>query len=448
MNTITIDCGASFIKGALFCDGVIVKRKEISTPQIKNDQNILITKHINNLLAIVKQLILLLADGISEFKICICNEMHGFLLATSDGKTFTDYISWQQILVDAQVSMELSPLKKLKDKKYRKDILHTGMPLLANLPSCNLLYLTTSKALENASVPLYFYTLGDYIIRALFQVEPICHPTNAAATGLYDIESGNWNDNLIQAVSEGKNIIFPIIGDKIVYGKLEGKKAYIYPAIGDQQAALLGSGLRTQSAISFNLGTGAQVSRFVLTPEFAEKWQIRPYFYRGYIKTIPHLPCGRALNVYIRFFSDLIKKIDKSISSDQIWNILMEAEKSTLGGDLQCDLSFFENASTDYSHGSITNIGEYSLTAGNLMRAAFEQMVHNFVDAADKIYPEKEFVEEIILSGGISRKIETISKGIANHYGNRNNLKVTVSSDETLHGLYFYKLLSEQKGMD
>lgn len=439
MHTVAIDCGASFIKGALIRDGRILTRMERSSPAVHGDGNFLEARQIRELVPLVRQMVLaLVGGGISEIKLCLSNEMHGFLLAFEDGTPFTDYISWQKEFGSIPGMDGVSPMKMLAGTEYGEDILHTGMPLRAGLPSCNLLYLSMTGILKETDRELRFYTLGDYILRVLLGREPVCHPSNAAATGLYDLETGDWNRRLaVTACGTGK-VRFPKVGTDGVDGSIGKLRVHALPALGDQQAALLGSGLERGCTVSFNLGTGAQVSRLTRNAEYSEKWQIRPYFNGYFLKTIPHLPCGRALNVYVRFFQEVLSGFSAETDSERMWAGLLEMERKASGGSLQCDLSFFENAVTGNTVGSITNMGEYSFTPGNLMRAVFTQMARNFIWAADRIETDEGRIREILFSGGVARKIPMIREQILSHYEAYGNVDVKVSQDETLLGLYVY----------
>lgn len=432
MSIITIDCGASFIKGALFEDGVIIKQIQKHSPVVHGKEEITKTVQIEALVPLVHDMVLELAEEREEVVLCISNEMHGFLLAYEDGMPYTDYISWQKeygILGEP----EKTPLAILKDINLADEILYTGMPLRAGLPSCNLLYLYQNGYLVKPR--LFFYTLGDYILKKLSGQEPICHPTNAAATGLFDLRSNNWNHKLLQVVG-AQDIIFPVIGSEAISFEIEKIKVTAYPALGDQQAALFGAGLTEDNTISFNLGTGAQVSRIVYKPECSKHYQIRPYFDDMYLQTIPHLPSGRALNVYIRFIKGILKAFDRQVSEDEIWEVLLREEKKVTYSSLECDMSFFENPITNTTVGKIENIGEYSLKIGELMYSVFRQMASNFIWAANQIEPDSLLIENIVFSGGVARKIERIRNYIIEHY--RKDVKVHVAFDETLMGLYKY----------
>lgn len=437
MNIIAVDCGASFIKAALICDGVIKKRKIVQSPSVHNEKNsILIPEFIQSLGALTKKIITELSSGEKEVILCVSNEMHGFLLANPDGYPFTDYISWQKeygsVCVNGERSVDI-----LKKDEYLQWIIYSGMPLRSGLPTINLLYLNRNGITDSAKGKLYFYTLGDYIIKYLSGKEPVCHITNAAASGFCDLRTQNWNNDLIDAVS-GKKIIFPKIGTEEVSFTLEGVLIHALPAVGDQQAALLGGGLYDDNTLSFNLGTGAQVSKLISEIDCSENqsYQVRPYFYGKYLKTIPHLPSGRALNVYFKFFKDFLNKYNIKATDDDIWKILLDSEKECSETYLSVDLSFFENPVTKNTCGCIQNISENNFDTGSLMHAVFYRLAENFIWAANVIQPEREKINNIIFSGGVARKISAIRSLILDNY--RKDINIIIAQDETLLGLYKY----------
>ena len=437
MHTIAIDCGASFVKGALFSEeGMLLEKRQADTPTMRQNGDMKEPIQISELILRVKEMLdgLVDAGGENQYKLCISNEMHGFLLADAKGNPITDYISWQKgygsIPVDGTSVME-----DLDTKENAEDILHTGMKLRNSLPSCNLYYLLKTGFFYDRSEEIYFYTLGDYILRELSGEEPWCHPTNAAATGLYDLRRENWNPKLIKAYEERK-VIFPQIGYKLLSFMRKDKRIMAYPAIGDQQAALLGAGLSSMDEISFNLGTGAQVSRITDCYAPSSQYQTRPFFNGYYLMTVPHLPSGRALNVYFRFIRGILEQFGIKRSSEEIWGRILEAEKNGVETGMKADLSFFENPLTAFDRGSIGNIGEYELTMENLFHTVFMQMADNFVQVAERIDQEHAEIKKLIFSGGIARRITPIRERILERYGM--DMEYTVAVDETLKGLYQY----------
>lgn len=433
MNIIAIDCGASFVKGGLFRDEILIKTAERRTPKEHTVvQSVVDPVKAKALLSMVTSMCEELGAGLGEAVLCISNEMHGFILVRADGTPYTDYISWQTEL-DRK-----NGCPALKDIVSSEDILHTGMPLRRGLPSNNLKCLNDAGLLDHNE--LYFYTLGDYILAGLSGKTPHIHPTNAAATGLYDLRSGTWNSRMIQCVSDCK-VIFPQIGETALDFRLGNLALLALPAIGDQQAAILGAGLKKSNReLSFNLGTGGQASVLTETADVSNSYQIRPFFSKMYLKTVPHIPSGRALNVYVRMVQDILRAYHCDISEEAIWKTMLEEEEHAVGSNIQTDLSFFENSASKHTVGSIENINEYGLTLGNLTRSIFERVAANCILAGDVICPDRTEVEHIFFSGGVARRIPKIRETIMKAYTGCQ--AYSISENETLTGLSLYALSS------
>lgn len=442
MHTIAIDCGASFVKIALFEDrGKLITMSQKASPAVHGNEDVFAPVQIKALISLVKELLSDLISDLKEVNLCISNEMHGFILAYEDGTPYTDYISWQKEYGLKALDCGKSAFQILSADDYKDSVRKSGMGLRAGLPSSNLLYLIHSgKIQDNNTKVLYFYTLGDYLIKCLSGKEPFCHPTNAAATGLYDITTGNWNTEYISKIGAEK-IVFPLVSTQLLNSIFGKCNLNIYSAIGDQQAALLGAGLENESDLSFNLGTGAQVTRLTKELDFSEKWQIRPFFNEWYLKTIPHLPSGRALNVFVRFIKDVLQKYDVVNDDDKLWSVLLDEENKCDKTALKCDLSFFQNPITNITVGSITNIEEYGLTIGALFKSIFLQMADNFLKTANFLVSDKSAIKRIVFSGGIARRIEPIRKYILKEY--KGSEVSTIIENETLTGLYRYSKIYE-----
>ena len=433
MNTISIDCGASFIKGALFSEGRIVDRKDFSTPSESSVNDVFYTDKVENIIKGVKAVIDHFLNDEKEINICISNEMHGFILAYEDGTPYTGYVSWQKEFGGIKID-DLSSVDILSGEEFSSAITKTGMNLRAGLPSSNLLYLLRSGKLSGKK--LYFYTLGDYIIKRIFGEACVCSESNAAATGLYDLIEKNWSEKLTGLFND--TIVFPNIGNSVLSVVVGGVKYNVFPAIGDYQAALLGAGIEKPTDISFNLGTGAQVSIITDLLSFSKDYQVLPFFNGSYLRRIPHLPSGRALNVYFRFIKDTLRSFDVDIDDAAVWDVFNNSVAQALPNDMQCSMSFFENPVENRTKGKIDNIGEYDLSFSNLIKLVYDQVADNFIWAADKVV-NPDSVERIIFSGGIARRITYIREKIIGHYDS--GIEVIENSDETLLGLYKYSII-------
>lgn len=437
MITIAIDCGASFLKGASFeADGRV--RDSVLVPATRAAwveeaaEKLLSPLQAQAILGVVRTMLAKLSAGERRARLCIANEMHGFLLADAKGVPQMDYLSWQRSFGALPVGGETSV--SILAQNCADAVSRTGMSLRGSLPSANLLYLARSGLLERMAGELWFCTLGDYILRALSGKHVSVHPTNAAASGLYDLEVGDWSEPLVQTAAGGR-VRFPEVGESPVSFSLDGVSYEALPAVGDQQAALCGAGLCVSSQLSFNLGTGAQVS--VVTDDLSrnERVQIRPYLFGRHIRTLPHLPSGRALNVYIRFLRDLLSRFGVATDEDRIWQVFLEAAASAEGKCFEVDMSFFENPCSERMTGLLAGFGEHEFDLGTLAASILHAMAHNFLWAAEQVRMPEQSVEELLFSGGVARRIEALRTEVASGYP---DAKVCVAEDETLHGLWQY----------
>ena len=235
------------------------------------------------------------------------------------------------------------------------------------------------------------------------------------------------------------DIVFPRIGMEPTDFTLDGIRIHSLPAIGDQQAALLGAGFDSEGDLSFNLGTGAQVSALMDRLEFGNGYQTRPYFLGKTLKTVPHIPSGRALNVYFRFFKSVLERYGVRLDDGEIWRGMTEAAQEADEARIKVDLSFFENAVTRYTAGSITQIEEYDFSAGSLMRAVLDQMADNFLQVADKVAPDRGEVKRLVFSGGIARRFDHIRGRIVSAFPGAETI---TAKDETMYGLLRYSDLT------
>lgn len=433
MNTIAIDCGASFTKAALIKDGIIVKRTEKASPNLGTKFDYMNPVLIEQIVSNVREVVRNLATG-EECFVCISNEMHGFILANSDGTPYTDYISWQKeygaIQIDGVSSADI-----LLSNDYKDDIRKSGLFYRNGLPLSNLLYLKRMNQLGEGTK--YFYTLGDYVFKRVFGIEPLCHVSNASATGIFDLTTNTWNEHILKLY--GLDVVFPQIGNEVQYAEFDGNKYAVLPAVGDYQAALLGAGIRDEKDISFNLGTGAQVSIMTDSPVFKDGMQVLPYFEGKFMRRIPHLPSGRAMNVYIRFFRSIAEALGCDKDDSQIWNAILESvENADKECSMNCSMSFFENPLDSDTKGKIESIGEYELTFANLSQCILQKEADNFILAYNKLLSEeeKDKIERIVFSGGIARKIEFIRNRIVGSIDR--NCDIIVAQNETLIGLFLY----------
>lgn len=251
--------------------------------------------------------------------------------------------------------------------------------------------------------------LPDFVISQLTGAPPQTEATHASAHGLFNVWTGDWHADVINALGLA-GLTFPLVvpaGAPVGAMALASHKVPIYAAIGDQQAALLGAGLR-EGELSLNISTGSQCGVLfrprarAVDPAIGDV-QVRPYFDGMLLKTITHIPAGRALNVLVALLSQLAERAGTPLAdpwaliSDEVDRVVDEGANG-----LAVDLSFFGGAGDDASAGAIRNIREDNLSAGALFHAAFDDMARRYAEAAARLRAPEPL--HIAFSGGLAMK--------------------------------------------
>ena len=200
--------------------------------------------------------------------------------------------------------------------------------------------------------------------------------------------------------------------------------------MGDQQAALLGAQLENEDEISMNFGTGAQISILSKKIECSQEYQIRPYFENYFLKTVPHIPSGRALNVYFNFIKDMVSEF-AIVEDETLWKYINSQARKNQYQNMKIDMSFFSNAITDHDVGSIENIQEGNFKVGNFFDSIYAQMADNVEIVYKKL--GRPFVDKILISGGVLNKNDYLREKVLAKFSDVNS--VYMAKNETADGI-------------
>ena len=172
----------------------------------------------------------------------------------STGKPLFNAIVWQDTRTQS-ICDDISNNKNIKE-----DIKRTGLPIATYFSLSKILWLidnvpAVQSSLENDDI--IFGTVDSWLIYKLngtFQTDV----TNASRTLLFDLDSLNWNDNLLNEFNIPTNSL-PIIKPSLHnYGEcksiLEGIP--ITAVLGDQQASLFGQHCFNKGEVKNTYGTG------------------------------------------------------------------------------------------------------------------------------------------------------------------------------------------------
>ena len=107
--------------------------------------------------------------------------------------------------------------------------------------------------------------------------------------------------------------------EKIGHVTFEGRSIPCFGGYGDLQTSVAGIQPPDKQDWIINLGTGSQIISFVEPAEDA--FELRQYFQNVTVHCVTHIPAGRALNVWARFF----QLVRDETNPDYFWRMLRSA---------------------------------------------------------------------------------------------------------------------------
>jgi xylulokinase len=250
---------------------------------------------------------------------------------------------------------------------------------------------------------------------------PVMEPTQAAAFGALRLDGLRWHEEVIGKLGL-ESVRWPDVrpaGWEV--GRWRGAPCYV--ALGDQQAALAGA-LLADGELSLNIGTGCQEAILVDRPP-ADNLQTRPYFDGRLLRTITHIPGGRALTALVGLLTEL-----GGATGEDTWRRIETAVASVPATDVRAG-SAFSPGPCGHS-GFLENLREDNLHVGHIFRAVFESMARNYEDCARRIDPHRT-AGRLVFSGGVARRLAVLRELTTAALGLPSRL--SPHAEDTLFGL-------------
>jgi len=217
-------------------------------------------------------------EDVAAYDVFVSGQMAGLAFVDDHGRAMANIITWQDtrhIDVDALVtSIGNEALGDLGDG------LRVGSPAVT----------LAGRGVQSGA---YMTSLIGYVAGRIAGARAArVHATDAGSWGLFDTRHLRWSSPTCKALGISERVL-PVVSRRV---EPIASDLRVFTALGDQQAALLGAGLKDDQ-VSVNLATGCQVS--VLSDEFTTAVQTRPYVDDRYLHTVTHLPAGRVLTAAV-----------------------------------------------------------------------------------------------------------------------------------------------------
>lgn len=383
-----IDAGSTFLKGAILdtASMSILRSERVSFPAFLDGLppgHREVDPHA--VIVAVEDLLARLEPDSSRLRgIVLCGQMHGVVLVDPAGEAVSNYVSW----LDQRVTTgEFGQLASAITPGLRAEI---GNEFRASIGIALLWWLRRNGRIPAGEVSPV--SIADYIAGRLCGVRPVLDPTQAAAFGAVDVRRAEWHREVIARAGLDALRWPDLLPSGSTVGTWRGVPCYA--TVGDQQCTLAGS-LLTDGELSFNIGTGSQVSMLTESAE-AGQLQLRPYFNGRYLRTITHIPGGRALAALAGLLTEL-----GGVPEDEAWRRIDRAVAATPSTDLRAGMAFYPGPCGD--RGFLDNLHEDNMHAGHVFRAAFEAMAKNHAECARRLDPVGS-ARAIVFSGGVARR--------------------------------------------
>ena len=375
-----------------------------------------------------------LAEALSDQPHClgITGQMHGGLVFDANRRPLTNQMTWQ----DRRGS--------LPDSRQEGSYLDG---LLRNCPETALFSAGSRPAAGFLGVTLFVLgrqgklsverggraaCVADWIAAELTDGPVAIDPSNAQSLGVFDLEHRSWSDDLLAACNVPRDLMPEVRESGAVLGGLSMAMARetglpaglpVCNAIGDNQAAVLGSVPAGQPAIQINVGTGGQIN-----------WPV-PRFTRLHGMETRYLPVGRLMFVgpglsggdayawVNRTAAKWLSAFGVERSTDEIYARMNELAQALADQSLPeeqrlvCDPLFRGSRWKPMARGEFHGVTFDNFSLGHVAQAVLRgiaQGMYSFYEAAGNGRPQH--LDRIIGSGNGLRKNPLLVREISRRF--------------------------------
>jgi sugar (pentulose or hexulose) kinase len=377
----------------------------------------------------------LAGDGTPVDSIAMTGQMHGALCVDADGAPVTPLISWQDQRTSERHPDNLTSLDRLYNRlddlaprRSSEQAWHeNGCRVDHGYGAAILFWLV-----EQGELPATTHrvcTLPGWMAAQLTGTLPVTDPTLAASWGVYSLPGGGWNVAFLNALGLEPSFMPPVRPSGEPLGGLLPELARrvgmqagvpVLNAVGDTQAAFLGSVSDPVQELIFNLGTGGQICWML--PEFAPPTravETRPLPVERYLRVGASL-CGGAAYAWLNhtvlsWLSDLGVHADEQAIYERLNTLAMSCKDP---GSLRVRTTFLgARGSHSFTAGSIEGITLDNLHLGALARATLTGVVDELYDLFNGHASETASFSRLVAIGGGLRQNPLLPGLIEERFG-------------------------------
>lgn len=362
MFFIGIDVGTSSISG------VVYNIESHSIETVTKDNNTYIeTEHKWQSCQSPEQIAVLVEEIVEYFTnkyisikgIGVTGQMHGVLYVDSMGIAVSPLYTWQ----DGRGNLIYQDSKSYSTHLSEQTgySLSTGFGLVTHFYN-----------LMNNQVPAKAHklcTIMDYVVMRLSNSNtPFIDYSNGASLGFFDVEKLEFDKVALQKVGIEYSILPELKQSATLVGKYQNNVP-VYSAIGDNQAAFLGSVRSIESSIHVTVGTSSQISVYSKEYITSPLLDTRPFPGGGYILVGAALCGGQAFTLLKDFYKQIIHLFaEHEISDEEIYKKMLASScQSNSDAERLIVSTLFDGTRINPDErGAIKNISRANFTHQNM----------------------------------------------------------------------------------
>jgi sedoheptulokinase len=336
-------------------------------------------------------------------------QMHGMLYVDAGGSAVSPLYTWQDGRGDLPYRDGLTYAAWLSRE--------TGLPLSTGYGLVSHFYNGENGLVAPEAAKLC--TIMDYVVMRLAgKGSPLTDPSNAAGLGFFDKEHLVFDRQALNRVSIDAGILPEIAGSASLAGYYDGIP--LYTAIGDNQAAFLGSVRDIAHSIHVTVGTSGQLSvyseRYIEVPPL----DTRPLPGGGYILVGAALCGGLSLAILKSFFGEAVRLCSgREMTSADLYSAIISIPYKADSGDDPVTSTLFEGTRLDPAlRGGISNISVSNFTPENLILSFLKGITRELYDFYRQIPHDIRNNKTILVgSGNGIRKNHLLHRAFEERFG-------------------------------
>ena len=340
----------------------------------------------------------------------ITGQMHGMLYVDAGGSAVSPLYTWQ----DGRGNCIFKEGKTYAGYLSER----SGYPLASGYGLVTHFYNKENGLVPDSAVKLC--TIMDYAVMWLSgRKAPLIDYTNGASLGLFDLKSLGFDFCALEAAGIDCSVLPELAESATLAGYFSGIP--VYSAIGDNQAAFLGSVSDTEKSVHVTVGTSSQLSVYSKNFIKTDNLDTRPFPGGGYLLVGAALCGGQSFRILKTFFENTLRLFGgKSAANDiNLYDVMTAVDFEELSDNRPVVDTLFDGSRTDpVRRGAISNISVSNLTPENLVLGFVEGIARELYGFYEQI-PEAIIAEKKLLvgSGNGVRKNSLLRKAFEKQFG-------------------------------